>query len=612
MKRGFSCFVLQFAVALALFGVTLSSTHAALVNVALIDDDTLNLGVDTLIRNFVRDSLKPRIAGDVFSIKLLDDGQAHGKRTNQAWWKDTMQIQFAIWTSSSFGGNDIAPIQIPVLLLNRNHVAVYGLGSASNTASAGKLLLNLRNDWITSRLPSDTVYAIQGANLAFGQALGANRNGLKPILRAPGAAGIDTAAVVVVDSNGLLYDGVALAACRRGFLGIGGSPNLWTWSHGWHTVFSRVFYRVYGDTANAVVRNKAKICDRWGSRSTWFELGSCHKATVSNSSTIRPGFGPPNAGHNGHMGGLICYDSLKGYLGTPPANSLLVVDSVDYDMHLTTANAYNLDAPGDSTFNYRLYIARILRRVPFNEGSSTYNGATCGVNDTAGSSNHWVNRWTPAYPSDWNNRGSGDNLTDSVWKIEAARGVGTDIEAWAAGDTVRVNKTATPPGSWTDFPTQASWFQKWYDDSLNTGFAIGQDVITDSSDCELNYRSRAELPTTDNAPRLTVWFHYAPQSQSARRYPRRRVITQTLSVNPELLRQWGFAWDGAFWRDEMMGFSVYGGPSETLTLSVSDWTATHDIDHNGAVDIADLTLLAAQLFNTPASEREYLRIEEEK
>ncbi len=494
--------------------------HSAKVTVALIDDDTTALGVDSLFRIYIRDSLRPANTADTFLIKLLDDGQAHGKRTNQLWWKDTMQIRLAIWTSSSFGGNDIAPIAIPVMTFNRNHVAVYGLGSGSTTAAAGQKLLNLRNDWVTARTASDTIYPIFQNNLAFGQALGANQNDLIPIARAPGSAGSDTAVIVYVDSGGTLYNGVSAAPCRRVFMGFGSVPNLMTWAHGWHDIFSRLFYRVMNDTTNKTVRCKAKICDRWGSHSTWFEGGSCYKATISNSSTIRPGFDSPNANQSGHLGALIRYDSLAAQLGKAPQDSLLIIDSVDYDLFLTQINAYNLNNPADSTFDYRLYVARVLRRVPFNEGASTYTGATCGVDDTAGSLNNWVNRLTPAYPSNWNARGSGDNPTDSVWKIEAARGIGSDIEQWAPGDTVRVNKSSTPPGSWVDFPVRTNWFQEWYDDSLNAGFAIGQAAIYDSSDCELNFRSRSELPTTNNAPRLTVWWHYEPINSL--RYARRR------------------------------------------------------------------------------------------
>lgn len=479
--------------------------------------DTTAPAADTLIRNFLRDSLTNSRGGGYY-VEFMDDLQAYNKRTDQVWW-DSVHTKAVIWSSSTFGSYHITGITVPVLLMNGFAISVFNLGSGTLSAPASQHWLNQHNHWISAPYPGDTILPICGSNLTVRQSLEATNGDLQSVIWSTGSSGGDTACVVVVDSGAMLHDSTTAAPNRRVYSGFT-NPNLWTWAHGWDLLFTRMFYYLVDDTTHPLVRNRVKVCDNiWSS--TWFEGGSCDMATISGGGTIRPGF------DNGiHFGGLVRYDSLESYIGPAPAGSTIVIDSVDFDMYLTPGNAYNIQG-GDSSFDIRAYVTEIRRTVAFNEGLSTYTGSTCGADDTASTGNHWVNRFSPAYPSTsrhlWT--GSfGDNISDSAWKSPGARDTTRDIYPWRAQDTVRLNLSATPPDSWTDFPVNPSWFQEIVNGGLNLGFAIGQDTVYDTSNCELNFRGRAELPTTDDAARLTIWWSYAAAPQKS--VTRRRRILQ--------------------------------------------------------------------------------------
>jgi hypothetical protein len=484
--------------------------------VIMVLGDTTAPAADTLIKNYIEDSLRNSRGGG-YVVTYLDDLQAHNQRTNQPWW-DSVHTSLVVWSSSTSGSYHITDIDVPIMLMNGFAVSSFNLGSGVANATATKRWLNQRNHWITAPYPGDTILPIHGSNLTVRQVLEATNGDLQNLIWSAQSTGPDTACVVVVDSGAMLHDSTTAAPNRRVYNGFT-NPELWTWAHGWDLLFTRMFYFLVDDTTNAAVRNRVKVGDELLA-STWFEIGSCDMATISGSATIRPGY------DISHVGGLLRYDSLAKYIGAAPAGSTIVIDSVDFDMYLTPTNAYNIQG-ADSSFDMRLYVTEIRRTVPFNEGTSSYDGLTCGTGDTASTTNHWVNRYSPAYPSTSRHLWSasyGDNIDDSAWKSPAARDTTADIYQWRAGDTVRVNKSATPPDSWTDFPINEEWFQGIVDGGANLGFAIGQDTLYDTSNCELNYRGRAELPTTDNAPRLTIWWSYTEALMSST--TRRRRILQ--------------------------------------------------------------------------------------
>jgi hypothetical protein len=211
------------------------------------------------------------------------------------------------------------------------------------------------------------------------------------------------------------------------------------------------------------------------------------------------------------------WDSLGRYVGAAPAGSTIVMDSVDFDAYLTSANAYNLDA-FDSSFDYRCYVTKVRKTVRWEEGASIYDGGSCDELDTASTTNQWVNKFTPSYPSTSRHLWAGDfgdDVADSAWSETAARSQVYDIFEPNPEDTFRINQTATPPGSWTDFPMQTSWFQDWVDGEFNNGLLFGQDSLYDSTTVEMNYRTDKDLPTNDNGMRLTLWWHYEAVSSNA-------------------------------------------------------------------------------------------------
>jgi hypothetical protein len=556
------------------------STTGTNLKIVFVDNDTTSLDADTLMFNYVRDYLRT-FDGGKFIPEWMDDLQA--RNYSQAAW-DSIAPSVVVWTASSFGGYDMSSITFPIITFNRNQQDNYGLGSASNTASASQLLLKNGASWLSEPIAGDTVFSIVGSNLSFGQSIGTSQGDLQPLVLSLSSAGPDTAVVVIVDSAGILNDGVASAPNRRAFSGIS-NPNLWSWSHGWDVIFKRLIYFAVDDTTNTTVRNEIRVTDHF-LQSTWFEIGSCNMAAVSSGATIRPGY------DNGqHVGGLVRYDSLLTYIGSAPTDSSIVIDSVEFSLYLTGVNAYNIQG-GDSSFDFRLYVTRLRRQVAFNPGASTYDGTTCGVSDTASTTNHWGNRFTPAYPStsrDLWASGFGSALSDSAWSQEAARDTARDIHPWASGDTIRANVTSTPPDSWTTFPVQTFWFQDIVDGASNLGFAIGQDTIYDTSNCELNYRGPVTLPTTDNSPRLTLWWSYAQQSvppeNNARR---RRVLQQTAQVDNNIMRAWGFTYQG---RGRWEGIAETPGDSEdsaNIALVVTDYHDRLDVNADSTLDENDL------------------------
>ncbi len=556
------------------------------LKVVFVDNDTTSLDADTLMFNYVRDSLQT-FDGGAFIPEWIDDLQA--RNYSQAQW-DSIAPAVVIWTASSFGGYDMSAITVPIITFNRNQQDNYGLGSSSNSASASKLLLINGSSWVTAPLAGDTSFPIIGSNLSFGQSIGASQGDLQPLLLSLSSSGPDTATVVIVDSAGILNDGIATAPNRRVFSGIT-NPNLWSWSHGWDVVFKRLFYFAVNDTTNQAVRNEIRIADHF-LQSTWFEIGACDMATVATGNTIRPGY------DNGqHVGGLLRYDSLLSYIGAAPTDSVIVIDSVEFSLFLNSTNAYNIQG-ADSTFDFRLYVTRLRRQVAFNQGTSNYDGSTCGVSDTANTTNHWVNRFSPSYPSTsrnlWN-FGFGSLLTDSAWSQEAARDTAKDIFPWGLADTVRTNLTATPPDNWTQFPVRASWFQDIVDGQSNLGFAIGQDTIYDTSNCELNYRGPASLPTTDDSPRLTLWWSYAasgaPQDNSVRR---RTIIQQTAEVDNDIMRDWGFTYQG---RGAWGGSALASDGSENIELTIWNYNDRMDVNADSVVDENDLLTLMRTLLH---------------
>ncbi len=553
------------------------STTGTNLKVVFVDNDTTSVGSDSLMLNYVRDSLRTFDGGE-FIPEWMDDLQA--RNYSQGQW-DSIAPAVVIWTASSFGGYDMSAIAVPVITFNRNQQDNYGLGSALNTASASKLLLRNGSSWLVKPIAGDTVFPIVGSNLSFGQSIGASQGELQPLLLSLSSSGPDTAVVVVVDSAGILNDGIAKAPNRRIFSGIT-NPNLWSWSHGWDVIFKRLFYFAVNDTTNTAVRNEIRIADHF-LQSTWFEIGACNMATVATGTTIRPGY--DNAQH---VGGLLRYDSLLSYLGVAPVDSQIVIDSVEFSLHLSGTNAYNIQGP-DSTFDFRLYITRLRRQVAFNQGTSNYDGSTCGASDTASTSNHWVNRFTPAYPSTSRHlwpAGFGSSLSDSAWAQEGARDTIKDIYPWSPSDTVRANVTSTPPDSWTTFPVQTSWFQDIVDGATNLGFAIGQDTIYDTSNCELNYRGSASLPTTDNAPRLTLWWSYVAQgSPQGNNSHRRRILQQTAHVDTEIMRSWDFAYQGRGRWNSSLRPTDRGADIE---LIVTDYYDRFDVNADSTIDESDL------------------------
>ncbi len=560
------------------------STIGTNLKVVFVDNDTTTLDADTLMFNYVRDSLTT-FDGGAFIPEWMDDLQA--RNYSQTQW-DSITAAVVIWTASSFGGYDMASITTPIMTFNRYQQDNYGLGSASNTAGANQTLLKNGVSWLTSPLAGDTVFPIIGANLAFGQSIGASKGNLQPLILSLSSTGPDTAVVVVVDSGGTLNDGITTAPNRRVFSGIS-NPNLWSWSHGWDVIFKRLFYFAVNDTTNAAVRNEVRVTDHF-LQSTWFEIGACNMATVSVGNTIRPGY------DNGqHVGGLLRYDSLLSYIGSAPVDSTIILDSVAFSLFLNTTNAYNIQG-NDSTFDFRLYVTRLRRQVAFNQGASNYDGSTCGVSDTANTTNHWGNRFSPAYPStsrDQWSAGFGSSLTDSAWSLEAARDTAKDIYPWALGDTVRANLTNTPPGAWTQFPVESFWFQDIVDGASNLGFAIGQDTIYDTSNCELNYRGAASLPSTDNAPRLTLWWSYAPQGSPQNNNSRRRtILQQTAKVDNDLMRAWGFKYRG---RGAWQGDIAATDGQKEIALEIIDYNDRLDVNADSTIDANDLLSIVRAL-----------------
>lgn len=560
------------------------STTGTNLKVILVDDDTTAVGADSLIFNYVRDSL-PTFDGGRFIPEWMDDLQA--RNYSQAQW-DSIAPAVVIWTASSFGGYDMQTITLPVITLNRFQQDNYGLGSGAGAASAGAALLRNGESWLTAPLAGDTIFPVYNANLSFGESIGASQGDLQPLIVSLSSSGPDTAVVVIVDSAGVLNDGISTAPNRRVFSGVT-NPNLWTWSHGWDVLFKRLFYFAVNDTTNGAVRNQIRIADHF-LQSTWFEIGACNMATVTAGNTIRPGY--DNAQH---VGGLLRYDSLLSYIGAAPAGSTIVIDSVDFDMFLTSTNAYNIQG-GDSTFDFRLYVTRLRRQVAFNQGTSNYDGSSCGASDTADVTNHWVNRFSPAYPSIsrhlWGAQ-FGSALTDSAWSMEAARDTAKDIYPWALSDTIRTNVTTTPPGSWTDFPIRSFWFQDIVDGAPNLGFAIGQDTIYDTSNCELNYRGSLALPVTNNAPRLSLWWSYVPQgAPQTKNTRRRRVIQQTAQVDDDIMRSFGFIYQG---RGRWLGAVDSEKSATALTLEIIDYHDRFDVNADSALDEQDALALVRAL-----------------
>jgi FlgD Ig-like domain len=461
---------------------------------------SVNAG-DALIFAYVRDSLITSTSGS-FIPEYMDDLQAHNQRNNQPWW-DSVGASVVLWSSSSFSAYHISGIDVPVLLFNSNALSNFNLGTKLN-AVATNTWLNQHNHWITAPAPGDTLFSIFNANLTVGQASGANGGDLQSLVLSKESPGSNVACMVAVDSGALLQDGVTPAPNRRLYSGFT-NANLWTWSHGWDLLFTRSFYWLLADTTNPIVYNRVRVTDHL-MENTWFEIGSCNMATLSDGDDIRTGF---DSGQE--PSSLIRYDSLGGYIGAAPPGLKVVIDSVNFSMHLRPFSAYNIQG-ADSSFDLRIYTARIRRQVKFNQGSSNYNGTSCGVGDTAATTNQWANRFTPAYPSLsrhlWPSN-YGDLVTDSAWKTEGAKDTTVDIFPWRPQDTLRENKTMTPPNSWTRFPLNPGWFQAWLDSpSVNYGFALQTDTLYSTSNIEMNHIGPVVLPGADDGPRLTIYWRY--------------------------------------------------------------------------------------------------------
>jgi len=456
---------------------------------------------DTLIAAYIRDSLLTSTGGS-FLVEYMDDLEAHNQRMSQPWW-DSVGASIVLWSSNAFGSYNISGINVPVLLFNANALGSFNLGTKLN-AVATTTWINQHNHWITATAPGDTLFPINNANLSVGQVVGARGGDLQSLVLAKESPGLDTACMVAVDSGALLQDGVTVAPNRRVYSGFT-NASLWTWSHGWDVLFTRSFYWLLGDTTNAIVHNRVRITDHLLA-TTWFEIGSCDMAVNSDGGTVRTG---QDSGEN--PAGLVRYDSLARYIPAPPTGLKIRIDSVNFSMHLRKFTAYNIQGV-DSGFDVRIYAARIRRQVKFNQGTSTYTGATCGVNDTASVTNHWCNRFAPAYPSISRHLWPatlGNLVTDSVWKQPGARDTTLDIFPWRPQDTLRENKILTPPDSWTRFPVNPAWFQKWVDSpSVNYGFALETDTVYNTANIEMNHVGHLALPTTNDAPRLTLYWSY--------------------------------------------------------------------------------------------------------
>ncbi len=455
---------------------------------------------DALIFGYIRDSLATASGGS-FLPEYMDDLLANNQGSNQLWW-DSVNASVVIWASTIFGSYNISNINVPIWLFDANSLTSFKLGTKLNAAAANSWL-NPHNHWITAPAPGDTIFSIVNANLPVGQVVGARGGDLQSLVLATGSAGLDTACMVAVDSGALLQDGITAAPNRRLYSGFT-NADIWSWSHGWDLLFTRSFYWLLADTANPIVHNRVRVTDHL-LINTWFEIGSCNMATISDGDDIRTGF------DNGEPSYMVRYDSLARYIGAAPAGLKAVIDSVNFSMHLRAGSAYNIQGV-DSSFDLRVYGARIRRQVKFNQGTSTYDGTSCGVNDTASSTNHWANRFTPAYPSLsrhlWPSN-LGDLVTDSVWKVEGGKDTTVDIFPWRPQDTLRENKTVTPPNSWTRFPVNPEWFQAWLDTpSVNYGFAMQTDTLYSTSNIEMNHIGPSALPTANDGPRLTLYWHY--------------------------------------------------------------------------------------------------------
>ncbi len=456
---------------------------------------------DALIFSYIRDSLTTSSGGS-FLPEYLDDLQAHNQRNNQLWW-DSVGASVVIWASSNFSAYHISGINVPILLFNANALTNFNLGAKLNATSTNTWL-NQHNHWITRPAPGDTLFPIVNANLTVGQASGANGGDLQALVLSKESPGSNVACMVAVDSGALLQDGVTPAPNRRIYSGFT-NASVWSWSHGWDLLFTRSFYWLLGDTANPIVHNRVKVTDHLMAN-TWFEIGSCNMATISDGDDIRTGF---DSGEEPSY--MIRFDSLAKYIGAAPTGLKIVIDSVNFSMFLRPFSAYNIQGT-DSSFDFRVYGARIRRQVKFNQGNSTYTGVSCGVGDTAATTNHWANRFTPAYPSTSRHlwpANYGDLVTDSAWKTVGAKDTTVDIFPWRPQDTLRENKTATPPNSWTRFPVNPAWFQAWVDSpSVNYGFAMQTDTLYSTSNIEMNHIGPAVLPTANDAPRLTLYWRY--------------------------------------------------------------------------------------------------------
>ncbi len=476
--------------------------HSADKKVVIVVPVTTAVGIgDAMIFAYIRDSLITSTGGS-FLPEYMDDLNAHNHRNDQLWW-DSVGAAVVIWTSTIFGSYNIANINVPLMLFDANSLTSFNLGTKLN-ATPANAWLNQHNHWITAPAPGDTLFSIVNANLPVGQVAGANGGDLQALVLSKESPGSDVACMVAVDSGALLQDGVTRAPNRRLYSGFT-NANLWSWSHGWDLLFTRSFYWLLADTTNPIVRNRVRVTDHLMAN-TWFEIGSCNMATISDGDDIRTGF---DSGQEPSF--LIRYDSLARYIGAAPPGLKIAIDSVNFSMYLRPFTAYNIQGT-DSSFDLRVYAARIRRQVKFNQGTSTYDGTSCGVNDTASTTNHWANRFTPAYPSTSRNLWPstyGDLVTDSAWKTVGAKDTTVDIFPWRPQDTLRENKTLTPPDSWTRFPVNAAWFQAWVDSpSVNYGFAMQTDTLYSTSNIEMNHIGPAALPTANDGPRLTIYWTY--------------------------------------------------------------------------------------------------------